>query len=310
MGLMRSVLLAGSQSSRLRSWATRHAFVQRSVSRFMPGERAEQALDAARQLNADGIGAILTHLGENVRDAAEATAVTKHYLDLLDRVSSLGLDAQVSVKLTQLGLDLDSEQCYRNLCSLAERALGLGNFVWIDMEGTGYVDSTLAIFIRTLSVFRNVGVCVQAYLFRTAADVEALTTRGAAIRLVKGAYREPPSLAFPRKQDVDKNFLTLAQRLLNEESRRAGVKVGIATHDTRLIERLEELIEAQGIPRESYEFEMLYGIRRDEQLRLARKKRPVRVLVSYGEYWFPWYMRRLAERPANVLFVLKNLLSG
>lgn len=310
MGLLRNLLLAGSQSTWLRERATRYGFVRRSVSRFMPGERIEDALAAARQLQAGGATIVFTRLGENVTSAAEADEVTRHYLDVLDRVRASGLDAQISVKPTQLGLDIDAEQCHRNLRQLVDRAEATGTFVWIDMESAPYVDPTLALFRRAREASPHVGVCLQAYLRRTAADVEALLPLGPAIRLVKGAYKEPPALAFPRKSDVDEQFFTLAVRLLREDARRAGTMLAIATHDPRLVDRVQAHIDAAGSPGEAYEYDMLYGIQRPLQARLTRDGRRLRVLVAYGEYWFPWYMRRLAERPANVLFVLRNLLAG
>jgi proline dehydrogenase len=307
MGIMRRALLAGSQSVWLREQAMRHGFVRRSVSRFMPGERLDDALEACRRLQAEGPGTILTHLGENLTDATEAESVAEHYGKVLQSVNDAGLNAQVSVKLTQLGLDLDRELCYRNLMVLAEQASRLGNFMWIDMESTPYVDPTLDLFRRARAASPSVGVCLQAYLYRSAADLESLLPLGPAIRVVKGAYMEPPELAYPRKQDVDANFYTLAVRLLSEEARRQGARLGIGTHDPRLVERLQAVIESTGVSRDTYEFEMLYGIQRGLQSRLVRGGWPLRVLISYGEYWFPWYMRRLAERPANVTFVLKNL---
>jgi proline dehydrogenase len=307
MGLMRSVLLAGSQSTWLRERAMRHRFVRRSVSRFMPGETPDDALRAARELQEQGPGTILTHLGENLASAAEADAVASHYLDLLQRVHDGKFDAQVSVKPTQLGLDLDPELCFRHLRTLTARAAALGNMVWIDMEGTPYVDPTLALFRRVRQDFPQIGICLQAYLYRTLADVDALLPLGPAIRLVKGAYKEPAAVAIPRKSDVDENFFTVASRLLGDGARRHGARLAIATHDARLIARLQQAIGRAGTPKETYEFEMLYGIQRGLQASLQEQGWPLRVLISYGEYWFPWYMRRLAERPANVLFVARNL---
>jgi proline dehydrogenase len=308
MSVMRRVLLAGSQSAWLRERAMRYGFVRRSVSRFMPGERMDQALDACRSLQAQGAGTIVTRLGENLTSAAEAESVTGHYGTVLQRVDDAGLNTQISVKLTQLGLDLDPELCCRNLVALAEQASRLGNFVWIDMEGTPYVDPTLDLFRRAIAGSPNIGVCLQAYLYRSMGDLESLLPLGPAIRLVKGAYLEPPELAYPRKQDVDANFYALSARLLSDDARRQGARLGIGTHDPRLIEQLQTLITSTGVPRDTYEFEMLYGIQRGLQSRLIRDGWPLRVLISYGEYWFPWYMRRLAERPANVAFILRGML--
>lgn len=307
MSLMRKVLLAGSTSPWLREQATRRAFVRRSVSRFMPGERMEDALAAAAALKTDHITTILTHLGENLTRVEEAEAVTQHYLTLLDRVQASGLDAQISIKPTQLGLDLDRALCQANLERLVDRAAALGNFLWIDMESSPYVDPTLALFRAARARSSQVGIALQAYLRRTAADVETLLPLGCAIRLVKGAYLEPPAVAFPKKSDVDENFYALCCRLLAPAARAQGTLLHIGTHDEALVSRLERFIDDNQVPRDTYEFAMLYGIQRPLQLRLARAGRRLRVLISYGEYWFPWYMRRLAERPANIMFVAKNV---
>ena len=304
------MLLAGSQNAWLRDRAMHYPFVRRSVSRFMPGETVEAALDAARGLQQRGAGAVLTHLGENISEAAEAEAVTAHYLDLLRRVQAEHLDTQISVKPTQLGLDLDLETCFRHLTTLVDCASGAGNFVWIDMESTPYVDLTLELFRRARAASPNVGVCLQAYLRRTAVDLESLLPLGPAIRLVKGAYKEPPSRAFADKKEVDENYFDLASRLLDDDAQRAGAIVAIGTHDSRLIERVRRQIAARAISRSGYEFEMLYGIQPRLQAQLLEKHEPLRVLISYGEFWFPWYMRRLAERPANVWFVVRNMWRG
>ena len=309
MSIMRRVLLTGAESVWLRERAMRTAFVRRSVSRFMPGETMDEALAASRRLeSAQGTGSILTHLGENLSSLSEAEAVTAHYLELLDRVHRDRLNAQVSVKLTQLGLDLGVEECYRNLVSLVSRADAVGNMVWIDMESTKYVDPTLALYRRVRERSARTGVCLQSYLRRTASDLEALLPLAPAIRLVKGAYREPPELAFPKKADVDENYFRLSSRFL-DAGVRPGMFLGIGTHDATLIERLRPVAAAKGVGPDGYEFEMLYGIQRPLQARLTREGLPLRVLISYGEFWFPWYMRRLAERPANVLFVAKSLFA-
>jgi proline dehydrogenase len=308
MGLMRSLLLAGSESRWLRAQATRRAFVRRAVSRFMPGESLEDALGTAPALKEDGIGLVLTRLGESVSDATEADAVAAHYLDALERIRATSVAAEISVKPTQLGLDIEPQRCLAHLRALAGRAAALGNFVWIDMEQSRYVDATLDLTRRVRAEHANVGVCLQAYLFRTAQDVERLLPTGAGIRLVKGAYREPPAIAFPRKRDVDANYLTLVHRLLADDARKAGVRAVFGTHDPLLLRAIVDHAAALGLPARAAEFHLLYGIQRSAQQRLAQAGHTVRVLVSYGSYWFPWYMRRLAERPANVLFVAKSLV--
>ena len=296
-----------STNAWLRERATKTAFVRRSVSTFMPGERLEDAMAAAAAQQARGVGTILTKLGENVTSAAEAEEVTRHYLDVLDKIQAAGLNAQISVKPTQLGLDLDKALCFGNLERLIERAEARDNLVWIDMESSPYVDPTLDLFRRARARSARVGIALQAYLYRTAKDVESLVPLGSAIRLVKGAYLEPASVAYPNKADVDENFYTLACRLLAGDAQRAGGVLHLATHDARLADRLAAFIDEQRVPKTAYEYAMLYGIQRPLQQRLVAAGRPLRVLIAYGEYWFPWYMRRLAERPANVWFVVKNV---
>ncbi len=308
MGLSRSILLAASQSKLLREHARRYGFVRRTVSRFMPGEELDDALTAAQDFKTRGMATVFTHLGENVTNPAEVDKVAQHYQLVLERIQSLGLPTEISVKLTHLGLDLDSDLCYSNLCTLIERA-GPRSTVWIDMEASNYVDATLSLYRRARTAYPNVGVCLQAYLYRTADDLAALMPLGPAIRLVKGAYREPASIAFPRKRDVDENFFDLTRRLLGDEARRVGVRSAIATHDLALIRRTQTLVASNGLAKDSFEFEMLYGIQRAEQLRLAQEGWRSTVLVAYGSYWFPWFMRRLAERPANVGFFLRNLFT-
>jgi proline dehydrogenase len=311
MSVMRKALLAMSTSTFLREQAAKRAFVRKSVSAFMPGETVEEALAAAATLKPQGITTILTRLGEGVTKLDEAERVTEHYLDTLDKVKSAGLDAQISVKPTQLGLDLDAEQCQRNLDRICEKGERLGNTpVWIDMENSPYVDPTLKLFRKSRERYRGVGIALQAYLYRTAKDLEALIPLGPAVRIVKGAYLEPPDIAYPKKADVDQNFDTLCRRLLAEDAIKAGSLLHIATHDIALADRIGAFIDAQKIPGSAYEYAMLYGIQRGQQQRLAKAGRRIRVLISYGEYWYPWYMRRLAERPANVTFVLKNLFGG
>jgi proline dehydrogenase len=307
MPVMRKMLLALSTNAWLRDRATRTAFVRRSVSRFMPGEQIDDARRAAAELKPQGITTILTKLGENLTNVEEAEQVTLHYLDVLDRVAASGLDAHISVKPTQLGLDLDRALCERNLDRLMDRAELRGNFVWIDMESSPYVDPTLALFRRARAKSARVGIALQAYLYRTEEDVESLIPLGAAIRVVKGAYLEPPEVAFPKKSDVDENFYKLCTRLLSEDARKAGGLLHIATHDGALVDRLTAWIAGHHVPPSAFEFAMLYGIQRGQQARLAREGRRLRVLISYGEYWFPWYMRRLAERPANVWFVVRTM---
>jgi proline dehydrogenase len=306
---MRRSLLKASQSQWLRERAPRYGFMRRTVKRFMPGENVEDALAAARTLASNGIGSVLTHLGENITDRAEAQGITNHYLDVLNRIRTANLPAEVSVKLTQLGLDLDREFCYSNLVALIEHTPA-EKTLWIDIEQSPYVDATLGLYGRARKSYPHVGVCVQAYLYRTEKDLDSLISIGGAVRLVKGAYNEPPEIAFPQKKDVDENYFHLAQRLLSPEARKTQVRAAMATHDSALIKKIAEWSAAQGIAKTHLEFQMLYGIQRSEQLRLVRDGYRCNVLISYGSFWFPWFMRRLAERPANVLFLARNFFSS
>ena len=309
MSLARKMLLAASTNAWLRERATKTAFVRRSVSAFMPGERFEDALDAAIAQQRLGVGTIFTKLGENLTKAAEAEEVAAHYVTVMDTVKARGVNAQVSVKPTQLALDLDPSFCERHLQRLVDHADATDNFVWIDMESSPYVDRTIELFRRARARSPRVGIALQAYLYRTERDIESLIPLGAAIRLVKGAYLEPPSVAFPNKSDVDENFYKLACRLLADEVRKTGGLLHIATHDSRLIDRLKTFVWQRKLPKSAYEYAMLYGIQRPLQQRLVQSGEPLRVLIAYGEYWFPWYMRRLAERPANVGFVIRNIFA-
>ncbi|MBI1966864.1 MAG: proline dehydrogenase family protein [Gemmatimonadetes bacterium] len=306
MGVTRNLLLRASRSQWLAAQLRHRAFFQRAVKRFLPGEDLEAALAAAADLAAAGIGTVLTELGEQTTTRAEADAVRHHYHGVLDQVSDRRLPAQISIKLTHLGLDLDSEACLANLRSLAAHATETENFVWIDMEESRYADRTLDIFRRLRAERANVGVCLQAYLHRTLADLDALLPLRPAIRLVKGAYNEPPNVAFERRVDVDAQYFTLAGKLLQQVPQ--GARPVFGTHDLGLIARIQAKAASLGVGPRAYEFHMLYGIRTPEQRGLADAGAAVNVLISYGRAWFAWYMRRLAERPANVWFVLRNLV--
>lgn len=308
MGVMRSMLLWGSRSKWLDQQFRKRRFAKRAVQRFMPGEDTEDALIAAEACKAKGMATIITKLGENLTDIREADEVTRHYLDVLDGIAQRKLNTQISIKLTQLGLDLDREAALKSLERLARRAGELGNFVWIDMEDSSYVDVTLDLFRRARATHANLGLCLQSYLYRTPADLEALLPLQPAIRLVKGAYNEPASVAYPKKADVDAAYLSLAMRLLKDDTRRGAPPLGFGTHDNRVIGLIRQHAEAIGRSKDAFEVQMLYGIRREEQERLTRAGASVRVLISYGPAWFPWYMRRLAERPANVWFVVRTMM--
>jgi proline dehydrogenase len=309
MSLMRRAILMASASPWMRKNASRYGVLRRSVTRFMPGETIDDALAAARQLADKGIATLVTHLGENIEERTEAEAVTQHYLGVLEQIRAAGLPTEVSVKLTQLGLDLDRNFCHENLAKLIA-ATPPDKTLWIDMEQSPYVDVTLEIYLRARKAYANVGVCVQAYLYRTEKDLDSLIAIGAAVRLVKGAYNEPAEIAYPKKADVDANYMQLARRLLSPEARKARVRAAIATHDRAIIASLIDWAAGQGVAKGVLEFQMLYGIQRAEQLRLAQGGYRSAVLISYGTFWYPWFMRRLAERPANLLFLARNFFGA
>jgi proline dehydrogenase len=306
MSFARSLLLRASRSARIAGIFRRHAFARRAVRRFMPGEDAASALDAAAALETSGLSAVITALGEQVSSAAEVDRVIADYLSLLDQIHARHLPAHISVKLTHLGLDLDREACTRGVLTLCARAAATGSFVWIDIEESHYVDATLDVFRLVREQYADVGVCLQAYLKRTPADLASLLPLRPAIRLVKGAYQEPPDIAFAEKSDTDAAYVALATTLLSHVGNTGAFPV-FGTHDLKIVAAIREIARASAMARGSYEVHMLYGIKTAEQIGLA-KEVAVRVLISYGANWFPWYMRRLAERPANVWFVVRNLI--
>jgi proline dehydrogenase len=305
MNPVRSMLLAASQNAWLRDRAAKHKFVRRTVSRFMPGEDLQDALAAAQRLQSKNIGTIFTHLGENIKDAGEARSVTDHYLEVLRRVREQQLDAEISVKPTQLGLDLSSELCYENLKMIIARE-DPHRTVWIDMESSHYVEGTLHLYRRALAEFPNVGLCLQAYLRRTKDDLAGLLPLRPSIRLVKGAYSEPPEIAFPQKLDVDENYFALAKEMIAAKKRYPGARAAFGTHDIALLRRISDFAASIGLANADVEAQMLYGIQSSEQERLAREGYSSKVLVAYGRHWYAWFIRRLAERPANLWFVARN----
>jgi proline dehydrogenase len=307
---VRSLLLAASENRWMRANATRLPVFRKAVKRFMPGERLDDALEAAEVLRTqDRMATIFTRLGENVTDMAEADAVAEHYLEAYGRIEQRQLDTQISVKLTQLGLDMDPARCREHVRRLAARAARQGAMLWIDMEQHPYVDATLELYHAVLAEHRNVGVCLQAYLFRTAKDLQAIIDAGGGVRLVKGAYKEPATVAHPKKADVDASYLTLAKTMIGPAARASGFRAVFGTHDVTLIDAIQQHAKATSVASADYEFALLYGIQRSVQRQLVRDGYALRVLISYGDYWFPWYMRRLAERPANVWFVARTMFS-
>ena len=261
MSLTRSLLLAASQNRWLRDHATRYRFVRSSVSRFMPGETFDDAMQAAQTLRSKQIGTVFTHLGENIKDPQEAQQVADHYLEVLSQIQKSGLGAEISVKLTQLGLDLSPDLCFNHLRNIIERA-PKGSVVWLDMEASNYVDATLDLYRRMLELFPNIGVCLQAYLFRTKDDLSNLLTLRPSIRLVKGAYNESAEIAFPRKQDVDTNYFALAKEMLIAKKENRCVRAAFGTHDLALIRRLSDFASSAQIKKADFEVQMLYGIQR------------------------------------------------
>jgi proline dehydrogenase len=274
MSLMRSMLLAAAQNQWLRHRAANYPFVRRTVSRFMPGETLDDALSAAQTLREKKIGTVFTHLGENIKD-----------------------------------LDLSPGLCLEHLKAIIGRARK-DSIVWVDMEASNYVDATLELYRRALTAHPNVGVCLQAYLHRTKDDLAKLLPLRPSIRLVKGAYNEPPEIAFARKQDVDENYFEIGKQMLRAKKEKQCARAAFGTHDVALIRRLADFASAEGFGKKDFEVQMLYGIQRAEQERLASEGCTSMVLVSYGSYWYPWFVRRLAERPANLWFMLRNVFAS
>ena len=307
--ILRSAILRLSQSERVRRWMSTVPAARRAARRFVAGEELHEAIEAVQALNARGLMATIDHLGENTRTREEAVRAAQEYLRILDAIEEHGLNANVSLKLTQMGLDVDEELCRENVRQIAEHARERGNFVRIDMESSAYTERTLRLYERLREGgYANVGVVIQAYLYRSERDVERLIEWGANVRLCKGAYAEPPDVAFPKKRDVDRNFLKLLAKLWSPEAQARGVYVAVATHDPKILEWARRYTRDRKIPTEAFEFQMLYGVRRDLQLRLAEAGYRVRIYVSYGQEWYPYFMRRLAERPANLGFLVRNLL--
>lgn len=301
--MLKSAFLHLSKSEGFKKFLTRFKSFNNVTRRFVAGEELPDAVEAIRQLNRNNISASFDHLGESITSEAATRNEVDEYVRVLDSIEENKLNSNVSVKLTQLGLDIGLDVCYANTRRIVEAALRYNNFVRIDMEDSSKTDGTLEIFRRLRSEFNNVGIVVQAYLYRTEKDIEDLLKIGARIRLCKGAYKEPPSIAFARKADVDANFVKLTGILLS-----SGIYHGIATHDENMVNAARTFADAQDISKDKFEFQMLYGIRRDLQGQLVQQGYRMRVYVPYGRYWYPYFMRRLAERPANVWFVLRNAL--
>ena len=305
--LTRSTLIYLSRQEWLKDFAAHFSLFKRLTTRFVAGETIAEAIDFIRELNAEGCSASFDHLNESVANPAEAEGEVKEYLEVLSRIDETGINSNVSIKLTQFGLELDPELAYKNARAVVEDAARRGNFVRVDMEASSVTQQTIDIFKRLRAEFglNDVGIVLQSYLRRTYADAEELVKLPARIRICKGAYNEPAEVAFPDKKDVDENYVRLMQLLLS-----SGTYHGIATHDPKMIDATLAFSQREEIPKDAFEFQMLYGIRRDLQRQLAKDGYNVRIYVPYGKHWYPYFMRRLAERPANIWFVTKNLLKG
>ncbi|HLR06324.1 MAG TPA: proline dehydrogenase family protein [Pyrinomonadaceae bacterium] len=302
--LTRSALIYLSRQEGLKDFATRFSLFRKLTTRFIAGEDIDEAVAAIKAINARGCSATFDHLNESVTSSAETEAEVREYQDVLARIDESGIASNVSIKLTQFGLEIDPELAYRNARRVVTEAVRRGNFVRVDMEGSNVTQSTLDVFKRLREEFglNDVGVALQSYLYRTMEDARALLKIPARIRICKGAYHEPPEVAYPDKKDVDDNYVRVMQLLLA-----SGVYHGIATHDPKMIDATVDFAQREGIGKERFEFQMLYGIRRDLQEQLARDGYRMRVYVPYGKHWYPYFMRRLAERPANIWFVMKNM---
>ncbi len=308
MKIARNTLLWCSQNSWMKANIPKLGFAKRAVKKFMPGEKAEDAIREAEVLKSKNIHTLFTHLGENINDLNEASDVTEHYLELLSEITKSNADSEISVKLTQIGFDLSEEETINNFNRIADKAKEVNNIVWIDMEQSWYVDRTIEFYKKAKEKYDHVGLCLQAYLYRTEEDLKGLLEISPMIRLVKGAYNEPADVAYPKKEDVDKNYFELSKIMLDAVEP-YNLRPAIGTHDIVIINNLKKYAIEQNIHKDKVEFHMLFGIRNQTQLQLATEGFKTFVLISYGEFWYPWYVRRLAERPANIWFVIKNIFT-
>ncbi len=309
MNIGRNLLLWASKNE----WMTGHVpnfnFIQKALKRFMPGETPIDAINAARELLKHNIQTTFTHLGENINDLREAEISAQHYVDLIEIINNEKLDNEVSLKLTQIGFDLSFEKTLEFFKEIAQKAKECNNNVFIDIEDSSYVDKTIDFYKLIKEEYDNVGLCLQSYLYRTMDDVKAMIDINPWIRLVKGAYNEPYSIAFKNKKDADENYFTISKYFL-EQLQKKDIRIAFATHDLKLQELIKNEAKKYDLPNKIVEFQMLYGIKEREQISLTAQGYNVRTLISYGKLWYQWYMRRLAERPANVGFVLKNMLGN
>lgn len=316
--MLRSFLIYLSKAAWARNMVTHWQFAWRAASRFVAGEKLEDAIRVIKELNAKGINATLDHLGENTTNADEARRATQDILDAIDAIEKAGVRSNVSIKLTQIGLQLGEDICAQNLQHILECARQRDTFVRIDMEDSPSVDTTLKLLrkMRSECGFTNTGIVIQSYLYRSAEDIKALAANGIQVRLCKGAYKEPAEVAFPKKKDVDENYDRLAAILIDAAKSLGAPTLSpngkvpplpaIASHDPRRLAFAKEYAQKVGLPKNAIEFQMLHGIRRDLQEQTAQEGYPVRIYVPYGTEWYPYFVRRLAERPANVWFFISN----
>jgi proline dehydrogenase len=301
--ILKDTLLYLSQNERMHEFVVHNKLARKVSHRFVAGETLEAAIEATRELNKKNMQVALNYLGENVFDASTAQAATQDYISAIERIKQTGVNANISVKLTALGLDISEELCEQNLHTILSRAQQYSIFVCIDMEGSAYTEQTINITLRAHQQFEHVGTVLQSYLFRTRKDLERLITHGVRIRLVKGAYKEPPSIAYQQKKEVDRNYVHLMPLLLAQ-----GNFPAIATHDEEMVKAACKCARDRGISKDAFEFQMLYGVRRDLQELLVNRGYNMRIYVPYGSHWYPYLMRRLAERPANLVFIMSNAI--
>lgn len=304
--MLRSFFIGLSENQSLRHFAETSPVGLKFSGRFVAGTQLPDVIRATEAVNASGASVSIDNLGENVTNADEARHSAELYHHMLDEISARKLNANISLKLTHMGLDVDPDLAFGLVTQLMDHAVNINSFIRVDMEGSPYTQRTLD-FVRGLHRLPGhggkVGTVIQSYLFRSEADVNLLLSEGIRIRLCKGAYKEPPEIAFPKKADVDANYVKLAKMLV-----KSGIYHGLATHDEHIIEQMKQFAKAENIPASAYEFQMLYGVRRDLQEQLVREGYGLRVYIPFGTEWYPYFMRRLAERPANVFFIAKNML--
>lgn len=307
MALLRDIFLKLSTNTLMRNFVVNFPLSRRVTRRFIAGETLDEAIAVVKKLNAQGLDVTFDQLGESVSSEAEARAAKDGYLRALDAIASNQVSSQVSVKLTQMGLDINPDLCLDNMRQILRRAKEIGTLVTIDMESSHYTQTTLNVFKTLREEYDNVGIVLQSYLYRSEQDMQMLYALGANVRLCKGAYKEPAEVAFPQKKDVDDNYRKLAQIFLQSNGNANGAYLDLATHDEKIINWAREYTTAHKVDRKRFEFQMLYGIRSDLQRQLVAEGYTMRVYVPYGTHWYPYFMRRLAERPANVIFLVSNL---